>query len=192
MSVATAEPQDLKLANRESATPPAEQSIIVTERASRAVKDILNDQRRKLLSDLAPELVEIYNSFLTKQGRAPGFDELAAAGNTNGADLLVKLGTAAFGKSEHMPQEYRDMHREVTAANGHTATVAEMAARAGVSETELLTKIGKSAGTILGKVHLRLRTVGAGRASTKNAITSSTFTAFPSWLTSAVSCTSPA
>jgi iron-sulfur cluster assembly protein len=136
--------------------------IIVTERASRAVKDILNDQRRKLLSELAPEMVEVYNSFLAQHGRAPSFDELAAAGNMTAPDFLSKLGTAAFGKSEHMPQEYRDMHRELTAANGQPATIAELAARAGVAETELLTKIGKSAGTILGKVHLRLRTVGAG------------------------------
>ena len=162
MSVATAEPQELQLNNRQPA-PQEELPIVVTEKASDAVKSILNDQRRKCLSDLAPELVEVYNAYLTKEGRAPDFDELAAASGTTAADLSVKLGTAAFGKSEHMPQEYRDMYREATAAaNGTAPSVADLAARAGVTEHEMLTKIGKSAGTILNKVHLRLRTVGAG------------------------------
>jgi iron-sulfur cluster assembly protein len=124
--------------------------------------EIVNDQRLKCLSDLVPELVETYNAFNAKQGRGPTFDELATAAGVSEQDLLVKIGTAAFGKAEHMPQEYRDMQRELTAANGHAATVAELATRAGVTETELLTKIGKSAATILGKVYLRLRVVGGG------------------------------
>jgi iron-sulfur cluster assembly accessory protein len=163
MSVATAEPQELNLANRQPAPQPEETSIIVTEKASDAVKNILNDQRRKCLSELAPDFVEVYNTFLTKEGHAPDFDELAVAGGTTSPEFLLKLGIAAFGKSEHMPQDYRDLYREVaSAANGTAPTVADLAARAGVSESEMLTKIGKSAGTILNKVHLRLRTVGAG------------------------------
>jgi len=159
MSVATVEPQDLKLANHE---PAPEIPINVTERASRAVKDIVNDQRLKCLSDLAPELVEVYNSYLSKQGHAPNFDELAIAAGTTEQELLIRLGTAAFGKPEHMPQEYRDLQRDFTAANGNPATSAELADRAGISKPELLAKIGKSAATILGKVYLRLRVVGGG------------------------------
>jgi iron-sulfur cluster assembly accessory protein len=107
-------------------------------------------------------LVPVYNAFLSKEGRAPNFDELAVAAGTTEADLLVKLGTAAFGKPEHMPQEYRDMQRDLTAANGNPATIDELANRAGLSKSELLTKIGKSAATILGRVFLRLRVVGGG------------------------------
>ncbi|MBI1830158.1 MAG: iron-sulfur cluster assembly accessory protein [Planctomycetes bacterium] len=161
MSVATAEPQELKIADRTPPTP-SEAPIHVSERAARAVQQIVDDQRLKCLAEFAPELVEPFKAFGAKHGRGPTLDELAAANGLSEQDLLVKIGTAAYGKPDHMPQELREMHRELAAANGHPPTIAELAARAGVSETEALAKIGRAAGTILTKVFLRLRVVGGG------------------------------
>jgi iron-sulfur cluster assembly protein len=154
------ESPDLKLADREQ--PPMPPPVSVTERASRAVKRIINDQRIKCLTDLAPELVEVYNTFNTKEGRAPTFTELAAAAGTTEKDLITKLGAVALGKADYMSQEQRDWYRELTATHGRAPTSAEFAARAGVPETELLEKLGTSAGIILGNVCLRIRVVGGG------------------------------
>jgi iron-sulfur cluster assembly protein len=150
------------MASREPVLPPAESPVNVTERAARAVKDIVNEQRLQVLGELAPELVDVYKSFVAKEGHGPALAELANAANLSEQALLAKLGAAAFSKPENIPQEYRELQRELAAANGHAPTPAELAARAGISEPELLAKVGSSASTILGRVFLRLRVVGGG------------------------------
>jgi len=162
MFVATAEPQELKMAGCCSEQMPVEAPIVVSERAARAVQQIVDDQRLKCLAEFAPDQVDVFKTFSAKNGRGPTLDELASASGVSEQDLLVKIGTAAFVKPEHMPQEYREMHRELAASVGHPPTIAELATRAGVSETDALARIGKAAGTILGKVYLRLRVVGGG------------------------------
>src|SRR6478609_1217949 len=101
MSVATSEPQELKLASREAVVPPAEMPVNVTEKAAQAVKDIVGEQRVQLLTELTPDLVDTYKSFNNKEGRAPTFAELAGAAKLSEQELLVKLGRAAFDKAEH-------------------------------------------------------------------------------------------
>jgi iron-sulfur cluster assembly protein len=148
--------------SREPQMPAAESPVNVTERASRAVKTIVNEKRVDCLKELAPDLVGVYNAFATQQGRGPTVAELAGAAKMSEADLLARLGTAALGHPEHLPQEYRDAHRELSASLKRSPTAAELAERAGQPEAEVLQKIGNSAAVILGTVFLRLRVVGGG------------------------------
>jgi iron-sulfur cluster assembly protein len=161
MSVATAELQGLNVAPRES-SPPAEAPIRVTERAAHAVKSILNDQRFGLLNDFAPDLVDVYKDFEAKNGRAPLLSELAAASGASDVDVLANIGEAAFSRGEALPNDFREKHRELGSSLGKSPTAAQLADALGLSEKELLARIGKEASAILGRVHLRLRTIGAG------------------------------
>jgi iron-sulfur cluster assembly protein len=159
MSVAAPELQERKITLGDVPTTPP---IDVTERASRAVQGIVNQQRIQRLEELAPDFVKPFQIFQTEKGRAPSIAELAAAAGSSEQDLFAKLGAACFAKGEPLPAEYRDLQRELSTAQGKPPTSAELAARAGVSEQEFLAKIGRSAATLLGTVYLRLRTVGAG------------------------------
>jgi iron-sulfur cluster assembly protein len=159
MSVATPELQERKISLGDA---PAAPPIDVTERASRAVQGIVNQQRVQRLEELASDLVKPFQAFQKDKGRAPSMAELATAAGISEQDLLEKLGAASFAKGEPLPAEYREFQRELSAAQGQPPTSAELAARAGVPEQELLAKLGRSAATLLGTVYLRLRTVGAG------------------------------
>ena len=161
MSVATAELHDLNLANRMQSEPPPQLPANISERAARAVKEILDEQRVGCLNNLMPELVEPFKSFKAKHGTAPTIADLVAMTGLSTEDFMTKLGTAAIGKLEYVPKEFRDVYRELS-AGGKSPTVAEIATRANLSEQEVLGKFADSAGVHLGKVYLRLRVVGGG------------------------------
>jgi iron-sulfur cluster assembly accessory protein len=161
MSVATCETQSLTMSGN-SPVEPVELPVEVTENAARAVRDIVDRQRIQCLEQYAPDLVATYQSLKAEKGEAPTLQELAGSAGMTVQDLQAKFGAVAFAKKEQLPAEYREFARELSAANGRAPTSAELAARGGVSEEEFLAKLGSSATTILGKIYLRLRTVGAG------------------------------
>ena len=114
MSTCTADLQERKITLNEA---PPSSPIDVTERASRAVMSIVNQQRVQRLEELAPDLVQPYQTLQTEKGRAPTLDELAGAVKLSEQELLAKLGAACLSKADALPAEYRDLQRELTAAN---------------------------------------------------------------------------
>ncbi len=167
MSVATAELHEINLAGRMQPEPPPQLPANISERAARAVNDILDEQRVRCLTDLMPNLVEGFNAFKAKQGKAPTVYDLVKLANLSTQEFMQKLGTAAVGKMEYVPKEFRDIHRELS-TGGKSPTIAEVASRANVSEQEVLGKFADSAALLLGKVYLRLRVVGGGCSGFEN------------------------
>ncbi len=167
MSTATAELHDLNLAGRMQAEPPPQLPANISERAARAVNDILDEQRLGCLTNLMPELVEPFKAYKAQHGKAPSIADLVTLANSTTEEFMQKLGTAALGKMDYVPKEFRDIHRELS-AGGKTPTATDIAARANLSEQEVIGKFADSASTLLGKVYLRLRVVGGGCSGFEN------------------------
>ncbi len=73
-------------------------SIVVTEKAAKAVKRIINEQQQ---ASLTPELVPVFQEVLAQNGgRPPVLNELAEKAGVSVEELNQKLGqnAAAFGK----------------------------------------------------------------------------------------------
>jgi iron-sulfur cluster assembly protein len=73
-------------------------SILVTEKAASAVRQIIRDEQQRCLT---PDLLEIYKKFEAENGRAPRLNELAERVGKTPEELAQQLGqtaTALFGK----------------------------------------------------------------------------------------------